>query len=49
MAYIRDPPYLLELIMEVMSEGIKDPTPECMLFADDIVLCGTDRKGVEQN
>ena len=31
-------PYLFDLIMDVLSEGIRDEAPWTMLFADDIVL-----------
>ena len=34
-------PYLLAVIMYVLARGIKDISPWCMLYADDIVLCGT--------
>ena len=36
-------PYLFDLIMDVVSQGIRDPPPWCMLFADDIMICSTDR------
>ena len=29
------------MIMDVLARGIKDISPWCMLYADDIVLCGT--------
>ena len=34
-------PYLFVMIMDVLARGIKDLSPWCMLYADDIVLCGT--------
>ena len=40
-------PYLFDLIMDVVSQGIRDPSPWCMLFADDIMICSTDREIVE--
>nr|XP_027233168.1 uncharacterized protein LOC113824612 [Penaeus vannamei] len=43
MAYDRVPsPYIFDLIMDVLSEGIREDAPWTMLFADDIVLvCNT--------
>ena len=38
-------PYLFAMIMDVLARGIKDISPWCMLYADDIVLRGT-RSGV---
>ena len=40
-------PYLFAMIMDVLAHGIKDLSPWCMLYADDIVLCGTRREVVE--
>ena len=34
-------PYLFAMIMDELARGIKDISPWCMLYADDIVLCGT--------
>ena len=34
--------------MDVLAHGIKDLSPWCMLYADDIVLCGTRREVVEK-
>ena len=33
--------------MDVVSQGIRDPSPWRMLFADDIMICSTDREIVE--
>ena len=41
-------PYLFAMIMDVLAHGIKDLSPWCMLYADDIVLCGTRREVVEK-
>ena len=41
-------PYLFAMIMDVMAHGIKDLSPWCMLYADDILLCGTRREVVEK-
>ena len=29
------------MIMDVLARGMKDTPPLCMLYADDIVLCGS--------
>ena len=42
-------PYLFAMIMDVLARGIKDISPWCMLYADDIVLCGTRSEVVERN
>ncbi len=34
--------------MDVISRGVKDQKPWCMLFADNMVLCSTSRDEVEQ-
>ena len=41
-------PYLFAMIMDVLARGIKDISPWCMLYADDIVLCGTRSDVVEK-
>lgn len=41
-------PYLFALIMDILSEGVKDQAPWCMLFADDIVLCSTNGHELER-
>ena len=41
-------PYLFDLVMDVVTRDIRDPSPWCMLFADDIVLCSTRREIVEE-
>ena len=35
------------MIMDALARGIKDLSPWCMLYADDIVLCATRREVVE--
>ena len=40
-------PYLFAMIMDVLAHGINDLSPWCMLYADDIVLCGTRSEVVE--
>ena len=39
---------LFAMIMDVLARGIKDISPWCMLYADDIVLCGTRSDVVEK-
>ena len=41
-------PYLFAMIMDVLACGIRDLSPWWMLYADDIVLCGTIREEVEK-
>ena len=40
-------PYFFAMIIDVLARGIKDLSPWCMLYADDIVLRGTRREVVE--
>ena len=40
-------PYLFAMIMDVLACGTKDLSLWCMLYAEDIVLCGTRREEVE--
>ena len=39
--------YLFAMIMDALARGIKDLSPWCILYADDIVLFGTRRDVVE--
>jgi len=41
-------PYIFDLIMDVLGQGIIAPAPWDMLFADDIVLIDISREGVER-
>ena len=36
------------MLMDVLACGIKDLSPWCMLYSDDIVLCGSRREEVEK-
>ena len=36
------------MIMDVLAHWIKDISPWCMLYADDIVLCGTRSEVVDK-
>ena len=40
--------YLFAMIMDELARGIKDISPWCMLYADDIVLCGTRSEVIEK-
>ena len=40
--------YIFAMIMDVLVRGIKDLSPWCVFYADDIVLCGTTREVVEK-
>ena len=40
-------PYRFAMIMDVLARGIKDLSPWCILYADNIVLCGTRSEVVE--
>ncbi|XP_066963217.1 uncharacterized protein [Macrobrachium rosenbergii] len=40
-------PYLFDLVMDVLSLGIRDQSPWWMLFANNIMLCSTNRVVVE--
>ena len=35
-------PYIFDVVMDVITRGVVDEGPWCMLFADDIVLCSPD-------
>ncbi|XP_068237167.1 uncharacterized protein [Palaemon carinicauda] len=41
-------PYLFDLVMDVVTQGIRDRSPGCMLFADNVILCSTRREVVEE-
>ena len=41
-------PYLFDLIMDVLAMGVREESPWCMLFADDIALCSTSKEEVER-
>ena len=40
--------YLFDIILDMMGRSTKEQPPWCMLFADDIVLCGTRIDHVER-
>ncbi|VFQ84918.1 unnamed protein product [Cuscuta campestris] len=39
-------PFLFALVMDVLTQGVQDGVPWCMLFADDIVLIDDTREGL---
>ena len=41
-------PYLFILILDVISEEIREETPWAMLFADDLVVCDESRERTEE-
>ncbi|XP_037781675.1 uncharacterized protein LOC119578030 [Penaeus monodon] len=41
-------PYLINLIMEVLSEDVKDRATWCMLLVNDIVICSNNRGEIER-
>ena len=42
-------PFLFTIIMDKLMEGIRMAAPWDMLFADDIVLCREDQRGLEES
>nr|QQJ42582.1 chitinase 6-2 [Sogatella furcifera] len=40
-------PYIFDIVMDVMTEGVRGGAPWCMLFADDVVLCGESIEGIQ--
>ncbi|KAI5752807.1 hypothetical protein M8J77_020555 [Diaphorina citri] len=41
-------PYLFDLIMDVLTEPVRRPAPWCMMFADVVVLCGTNTEEMDR-
>ncbi|XP_068203645.1 uncharacterized protein [Palaemon carinicauda] len=41
-------PYLCDLVMDVLTQGIRDQSPWCIHFADDVIMCSTRRDAVEE-
>ncbi|XP_069989458.1 uncharacterized protein [Penaeus vannamei] len=39
-------PYLFDLIMDVLAEGVKEQTPWCMMIADDIFIANTSKEEI---
>ncbi|KAI5720850.1 hypothetical protein M8J77_012470 [Diaphorina citri] len=41
-------PFLFDIIMDVLSDHVRKEAPWCMMFADDVVLCGTNAEEMEE-
>ena len=41
-------PYLFLLLMDVLTEDVRNDVPGSMMFADDIVLCGDDETDMRE-
>ncbi|VFR02509.1 unnamed protein product [Cuscuta campestris] len=41
-------PFLFALVMDVLTQGVQEGVPWCMLFADDIVLIDDTREGLNE-
>ncbi|KAK3543486.1 hypothetical protein QTP70_023211, partial [Hemibagrus guttatus] len=42
-------PFLFAIVMDQLSEEVKQESPWTMMFADDIVICSENREQVEEN
>ncbi|KAK3560770.1 hypothetical protein QTP86_019208, partial [Hemibagrus guttatus] len=42
-------PFLFAIVMDQLSEEVRQESPWTMMFADDIVICSESRKQVEEN
>ncbi|MCJ8736297.1 hypothetical protein PDJAM_G00257340 [Pangasius djambal] len=42
-------PFLLAMVMDQLSEEVREESPCTMMFADDIVICSESREQVEEN
>ena len=41
-------PFLFNVVMEVMTENVREIAPWSMMYADDVVLCAESKEGLEQ-
>ena len=41
-------PFLFNIVMEVMTDGVREGAPWCMMYADDVVLCAETKVELEQ-
>ncbi|KAK3573699.1 hypothetical protein QTP86_032064 [Hemibagrus guttatus] len=42
-------PFLFAMVMDQLSDGVRQESPWTMMFADDIVICSESREQVEEN
>ncbi|KAK3509272.1 hypothetical protein QTP70_028595, partial [Hemibagrus guttatus] len=42
-------PFLFAIVMDQLSEEVRQESPQTMMFADDIVICSESREQVEEN
>ncbi|KAK3559379.1 hypothetical protein QTP86_012788 [Hemibagrus guttatus] len=42
-------PFLFAIVMDQLSEEVRQESPWTMMFADDIVICSESREQVEEN
>ncbi|KAK3542777.1 hypothetical protein QTP70_002976 [Hemibagrus guttatus] len=42
-------PFLFAIVMDLLSEEVRQESPWTMMFADDIVICSESREQVEEN
>ena len=41
-------PFLFNIVMEVMTDGVREGAPLCIMYADDVVLCAETKVELEQ-
>ena len=42
-------PFLFNIIMDVLTEGVRKESPWQMMFADDVVLCAEERREAQKD
>ena len=40
-------PFIFNIVMDVITQDLRETVPWCILYADDIVLCGERREDLE--